>query len=100
MTIAAPHRTKATRAWAGRALDWWLGELRGLYRDAAPWRRAGERSTVTIEAGERYWTLRQYQRPIGQVDWQSLDPEAGRQALAELVPETARQRPVVVELPP
>lgn len=100
MTIAAPDRTKATRAWAGRALGWWLEELRGLYRDAAPWQGTGDRGAVTIEAGERYWTLRQYQRPIGQIDWQSLDPDDGRQALADLIPDAARQRPLVVEIPP
>lgn len=97
MTIAAnrPLKGAPARAWGSRALAWWLGELRRCRDDA---RRAlatrGARS-ITIEAGERYWLLRQGQRPIGQVDAQS--DEAAQ--LQRLLPTDSR-RPVIVEIPP
>ncbi len=102
MTLAAEHQPKdaRARAWAGRALGWWLAELAALYRDAARWLRAADRHAVTIEAGERYWSLRQYQRPIGQVDWGSLDTDSGRRALAALIPDSARRQKIIIEIPP
>ncbi|HYM72732.1 MAG TPA: PilN domain-containing protein [Stellaceae bacterium] len=97
MTIAANNPLKSARppARIGRALGWWLGELRGCGDDLRRWAVTRGRGTVTIEAGERYWLLRQGQRPIGQVDWQSADPAQVR----NLIPP-AQQRGVVVEIPP
>lgn len=97
MTIAAnrPLKGARSRAWGSRALAWWLGELRGCRDDL---RRAlatrGKRS-ITIEAGERYWLLRQGRRPIGQVDAQS--DEAAQ--LRHLAPPGS-PRAVIVEIPP
>ena len=49
MTVAADHpaRVARARAWAGRALGWWLGELCGLYRDLARHVETGRRGAVT-----------------------------------------------------
>ena len=79
MTIAAENRHKPlrVRAWAGRALAWWLGELGALFRDITRLVGAGERGAVTIEAGERYWILRHRQRVIGQVDRGSGEADFG-----------------------
>jgi general secretion pathway protein L len=98
MTIAAnnPLKGAGTRAGLGRALGWWLGELRACRDDL---RRAlaqrGGRG-VTIEAGERYWLLRQGQRPIGQIDVQTADAAS----LLRLIPPARRRRAVIVEIPP
>jgi len=102
MSIAAEPRQKAARAraWAGRAVAWWLGELTALQRDAARALGAGERSAVTIEAGERYWTVRYRQRVTGQIDRRALDDVASATALADAVPAALRGRPVQVEIPP
>jgi general secretion pathway protein L len=83
-----------------RALGWWLGELRGCRDDLVRWwwRRRG--TGVTIEAGERYWIVRQGQRPIGQVDWRADDPAGCREALLRLIPAAQRHRPVTVEISP
>ncbi len=94
MTIVAnrPLKGARPRAWGRRALGWWLGELRGCRDDL---RRAlatrGKRS-ITIEAGERYWLLRQGQRPVGQIDTQSSEAEQ----LRRLMPAS---RTVTVEIP-
>jgi len=102
MTIAAENRPKPerARAWAVRALAWWLAELSALSRDIMRLLGADERGAVTIEAGERYWTLRHRQRVIGQVDRDSLDTDSARAALAGVVPAALRGRAVTVEIPP
>ena len=98
MTIAAnrPLKGARSRAVLGRALGWWLGELRGLRDD---FRRAvamrGKHS-VTIEVGERYWLLRRGGRPIGQIDINTGD---AIHSLRFALPDDAR-RPVIVEIPP
>jgi len=98
MTIAAnrPLKGARPRVRGPRALAWWLEELRACRDDV---RRAiatsGHRS-FRIEAGERYWLLRQGERPIGQADAQS-DGAAG---LLRLIPANERRRPVIVEIPP
>ncbi|HTQ35346.1 MAG TPA: PilN domain-containing protein [Stellaceae bacterium] len=52
---------------------------------------------MTIEAGERYWLLRQGSRPIGQIDIESGEGGAG---LRRLFPLGSRRPPVIVEIPP
>lgn len=95
MTIAAnrPLKGARPRALGRRALGWWAGELHACRDDL---RRAlatrGKRS-VTIEVGERYWLLRQGQRPIGQVDAQSGEAEQ----LRRLMPAASR-RAIIVEV--
>jgi general secretion pathway protein L len=98
MTIAAnrPLNSARSRAWGGRALRWWLGELAGCRHDLRRHIATASRRTVTIEAGERYWLLRQGTRPIGQVDMQTGDA-AG---LGRLMPPGGRYRTVIVEIPP
>src|SRR5437763_12119753 len=102
MSIAGNPPLKGTgaRAWAGRALGWWVGELRALYQDAARRLEAASRATVTIEAGERYWILRQRQNSIGQIDWGQDDPALAREALRAALTTARRRRAVVVEIPP
>jgi general secretion pathway protein L len=97
MTIAAnrPLKTARSRAVFGRALDWWLGELRGCRDELRRYAATRGRSSVTIEAGERYWLLRQGQQPVGQVDVQAGDATG----LLRLIPLAARRRAVVVEIP-
>lgn len=97
MTIAAnrPIKTARPRALLGRALGWWLGELRAC-RDDLRRVMAARGHGVTIEAGERYWLLRQGQRPIGQMDVQTGDAVG----LLNLIPAAARRRAVIVEIPP
>jgi general secretion pathway protein L len=83
---------------SGRALAWWLGELRGLYRDLA-WRltAGGGRNALTIEAGERYWTVRQGQRLVVQLD--RFAGEDGVRGLMATIPRQYRRRPPIVEIP-
>lgn len=97
MTIVAnrPLKSAHSRAWGGRALAWWLGELRACADDLRRLLATRDSRGITIEAGERYWLLRQGQRPIGQVDAQSGEA-AG---LRRLMPPGCR-RAVVVEIPP
>jgi general secretion pathway protein L len=98
MTIAAnsPLKGAPSRAWLRRALGWWFGELRACRDD---WRRLiathGRRS-LTVEAGERYWLLRQGERPIGQIDSQAGEAAA----LQRLIPRGSARRRIVVEIPP
>jgi general secretion pathway protein L len=102
MSIAGNPPLKGTgaRAWAGRALGWWLGELRALYEDAARRFEAASGATVTIEAGERYWILRWRQQSIGQVDWGQEDPALAHEALRAALATARRRRAVIVEIPP
>jgi general secretion pathway protein L len=97
MTIAANRPIKGAhpRARGGRALAWWLGELRACRDDLR--RVLATRGTrgITVEVGERYWLLRQGQRPIGQVDAQSDETAQ----LRRLMPSDSR-RPIIVEIPP
>lgn len=101
MSIATEPSLKGARAAGlpGRALRWWLGELRGAWEDAVRRLHAGSGNTVTIEAGERYWVLRRKQRPIGHIDVQSVETEDCRQMLADAV-SAAGARAIFVEIPP
>jgi general secretion pathway protein L len=98
MTIAAnrPLKGARSRAWGRRALGWWLGELAGCRDDLRRFVAMRGRKSVTIEVGERYWLLRQGQRPIGQVDVESADAAQ----LLRLIPPAGRRRAVIVEIPP
>lgn len=98
MTIAANHPLKdlRSRASLGRALGWWLGELRACRDDLRQWFATRTGRGVTIEAGERYWLLRQGQRPIGQIDTQSGDAVA----LLRLTAPDLERRSAIVEIPP
>ena len=102
MSIAGNPPLKGTgaRAWAGRALGWWLGELRALYEDALRRLEAASRATITIEAGERYWILRRRERSIGQIDWGQEDPALAHEALREVLSPARGRRAVIVEIPP
>ena len=91
MTIAAENRPRV-RAWVGRAVAWWIGELAAIYGDIATASGLGRGGALTVEAGERYWVLRHRHRVIGQVDRQSGD--------ADLLPPALRGRPVTVIIPP
>lgn len=101
MSIASDRSLKTPRiaGWPGRALRWWVGELRGVWDDAMRRLHAGGGSAVTIEAGERYWVLRRKQRPIGQLDRESAEPEEYPYLLADAV-AAAGARAVLVEIPP
>jgi general secretion pathway protein L len=101
MTIAAhrPLKSAGSRALLGRALGWWLGELRSCHDDVRRWLANRARAAVTIEAGERYWLLRQGGRPIGQIDRQSGAAAEHRAALVRLIPPVRRRCPVIVEVP-
>ncbi len=97
MTAAADHEPKHLVSWARNALQWWLGELSSLARDAArlvPWGRGDH---VTIEAGERYWIVRGRGAVLGQVDCAGEDADG---ALRRLVAPGRRGRSAIVELPP
>src|SRR5262249_7378578 len=102
MSIAGnpPLKSTGARAWASRALGWWLGELRALYEDALRRVEAASRATITIEAGERYWILRRRDRSIGQIDWGQDDAAAAREALHEVLSPARGPRAVIVEIPP
>jgi general secretion pathway protein L len=98
MTIVAnrPLKSARSRAVLGRALGWWLGELRACRDDLRRVLATRGRQSVTIEAGERYWLLRQGGRPVGQIDLAAGDA-AG---LSQLVQAVGRRRPVIAEIPP
>lgn len=97
MTVAAD---KDTRGWGsiGRAIQWWLDELAGLYDEAARQMRIGSRNAITLEAGERYWLLRRRQRPLGQIDRAAPEAETSA-ALARLVAAGHGGAPITVEIP-
>jgi general secretion pathway protein L len=101
MSIASDHSITSPRpaAWPGRALRWWLGELRAAWDDGARRVQAGSGGAITIEAGERYWVLRRKQRPIGHIDVQSYEADECRQMLADAV-AAAGARAILVEIPP
>jgi len=85
---------------AGRALAWWIGELRALQADAAHRLRDIAGSALTIEAGERRWRVRRRHALIGEIDWDDGSLPAGRQRLRELIGGAGRASAVVVEIPP
>jgi general secretion pathway protein L len=88
------------RVRAGRALAWWLGELRSIHLDAARRLQAIARNTLTIEAGERRWVVRRKQIPVGEIDWGAGDAVSSRGLLRELAAPYGRPGAVVVEIPP
>jgi len=98
MSIAADNERKRAglRRRAGRALAWWLQELRGLYDEAARRLAPANANAIVIEAGERYWILRQRQRPLGQIDRANADARETQHTLRRLVPS---RLPLVVEIP-
>jgi general secretion pathway protein L len=103
MSVAGnpPLKSTGARAWAGRAVGWWVGELRALYEDAVRRVEAASRRTITIEAGERYWILRRRDRAVGQIDWGQEDAALARDMLADALSSSASGRgAVVVEIPP
>ncbi|HUB95388.1 MAG TPA: PilN domain-containing protein [Stellaceae bacterium] len=95
MTLAAHNDAK--RAWgaAGRALSWWVGELRGVWDDLARRFELGTRAAIVIEAGERYWIVRQRQRVLGQIDRTGSDPAETRRTLTRL----AQGPSLTIEIP-
>jgi general secretion pathway protein L len=100
MSIAADNTKGArARAWAGRALAWWFAELRATYRDAARRLDIDIGNPVILEAGERYWVLRQRQRVLGQIDRDTADPTECRRALLRAVAPAQRRRAILVEIP-
>jgi general secretion pathway protein L len=98
MTAAADSEIK--RAWgvAGRALQWWLGELRAMWDDVTRRFDVKRRTAIVIEAGERYWIVRQRQGVLGQIDRAAPDTEEMRRTLARLGLR-AGGAPLVVEFP-
>ncbi|HVH78977.1 MAG TPA: PilN domain-containing protein [Stellaceae bacterium] len=75
---------------------WWLSELAASWHDLRRALTVRGRRSITIEAGERYWLLRQGERPIGQIETQGGDASD----LLGLIPPAAGQRAVIVEIPP
>ena len=69
---------------AGRALAWWIGELRALQADAAHRLRDIAGSALTIEAGERRWRVRRRHALIGEIDWDDGSLPAGRRRRSSL----------------
>ena len=102
MSIAGnpPLKETGARAWAGRALGWWVGELRALYDAAARRLEAASRTTITIEAGERYWILRRGGQSVGHIDWGQEDVALARENLHHALGAGRNRRAVVVEIPP
>jgi general secretion pathway protein L len=98
MTIAAAHRpldSARPRAAVWRALGWWLAELAACRADLRTFAATHRRRGVVIEAGERYWLLRQGGRPVGQIDMQA----EGAAELPRLLTPAMRGRSVLVEIP-
>jgi general secretion pathway protein L len=99
MTAAADNEAKRSWGAAGRALHWWLGELRGMWDDVARRFDVRRRSAIVIEAGERYWIVRQRQRVLGQIDRAAPDAEDIRRTLTRLGLRAGGSAPLVVEFP-
>lgn len=97
MTIVANRPLNSARSRAGvrRALDWWLGELAACRHDLRLFAATHRRRGVVIEAGERYWLLRQAGRLVSQIDMQA----DGAAELPRLLTPVMRGRSVVVEIP-
>jgi general secretion pathway protein L len=98
MSVAADNQVRGARAFAERALSWWLSELRAAWRELAPAAAFAARSDAVLEAGERYWLLRRRQQPIGQIDCALSDPETTAWDLRTVL-GGRRQRGVTVEIP-
>jgi general secretion pathway protein L len=101
MTITADHKPKRSRAeaLARRAFAWWLSELGAAWQDVASRLDRGTRNGATIEAGERYWILRQGRQVLGQIDRPPTGADSNRRVLLDLIPSSARRRPIIVEIP-
>ena len=101
MTSAAdrkPTRGRIT-ATVARAFDWWLSELRAVWRDLTGWLESGGRNGLTIETGERCWVVRRGRHVLGRLDNAASDAEPTGQSLAGLIPSPHRRRPITVEIP-
>src|SRR5438105_4074210 len=94
------NQRREMRLGVNRALDWWLGELRSVYADAARKLSALSRNTLTIEAGERHWRLRRREALVGEIDWATGEPGTGRHLLRELAARSGRPATILVEIPP
>jgi general secretion pathway protein L len=99
MTIAAENHAKGARALVGQAIGWWLTELRALHDDAKRRFDPGTRNAVVIEAGERYWILRQRQQPLGQIDRATADAAETRRLLQRAVRGANGHPAIMVEIP-
>jgi general secretion pathway protein L len=99
MTAAADNERK--RAWgaAGRAVQWWLGELHAIWDDVTRRFDMQRRTAVVIEAGERYWILRQRQRVLGQIDRAAPDAEDIGRTLTRFGLRAGGDGTLVVEFP-
>lgn len=75
MSIDVNRPIEGMRVWTGRALRWWVAELRAAWRDAAQHVRAARGNLVTIEAGERQWLIRRGKQPPVSIDAPSIAPE-------------------------
>src|SRR5436309_121318 len=84
----------------GRALCWWVLELRGIYDDIVNGLRNASAYAVTVEAGERDWIVRRRGRQIGQIDWYSCDARTRQNELHALVSAGRHVGRVLVEVPP
>src|SRR5438067_1586781 len=93
------NQRREMRLGVNRALDWWLGELRSVYGDAARKLSALSRNTLTIEAGERHWRLRRREALVGEIDWATGEPGTGRHLLRELAARSGRPATILVEIP-
>jgi general secretion pathway protein L len=99
MTVAADNRSRRARALAERVLHWWLSELGATWHELAQSTAIGTRNDAVLEAGERYWILRQRQRPLGQIDRALSDADETQRELRRIF-AARRHRGIVVEIPP
>src|SRR5438093_3558294 len=99
MSILGNQPLNGVRSRAGRALAWWLGELRALQIDAARYLRDLAGNTVTITAGERRWIVRRGLHPIGEIDWDAEDAPSSRQTLRELTAPAGPSAAILIEIP-
>ncbi len=111
MTTTADSAPAAARlrALAGRALDWWLSELRGAYDDAVQRLGLGERNALIIEAGETSWTVTRRDELLGKIKVggrkakfrDELKRLAGSEKAADIIVDIPHERALskVVQLP-
>jgi general secretion pathway protein L len=86
------------RAFAGRALDWWLSELHGATEDVLGRLGFGDRNAVVIEAGETTWTVTYRETVLGRIELAAGNTRF-REELRRIISSAPKASGIIVDIP-